>query len=356
LLIGGIVVLILAAAVAGGAWWYFTLRERPPEWDRLPSLALAAPAGDAFREDTPWLTLQLAPAKPDAANSMRLALLSQNGTPVPSAASVPQIAGLTAAPIAADSASLSLTVQPEPASADALVAEAPFDQGGWWRLRVAVDGEEDQPEFYLLFPDPNINGPGAVPTSGSSPEGEALFQRGMDAIHALKSVRYTQWLADGRGNAGISEHAVSAGGDGKPTGFTYRAPGGMEAVVIGSTRWIRLPGDLGWTRQEGAASVPPSQWGEEYAGATGFTILGEETIDGAQTQILAFVVPEVIEPRRQTAAWYLWWVDVASGHVRREAMVSRSHYMLNKFSDFDVPVTLEPPETQATPAAGTPAP
>jgi hypothetical protein len=130
----------------------------------------------------------------------------------------------------------------------------------------------------------------------------------------------------------------------------------MEAVVIGTTRWVKLPGDLGWTKQEGAVSVPPSQWGEEYAGATQFTILGEETIDGARTQILSFLVPEVSEPRRQSAAWYLWWVDSESGRVRKEAMVSRVHYMLNNFGDFDVPVALTPPDQIGTPVAGTPTP
>jgi hypothetical protein len=130
----------------------------------------------------------------------------------------------------------------------------------------------------------------------------------------------------------------------------------MEAIVIGTTRWVKLPNDLGWTEQEGAVSVPPAQWGEEYAGATQFTVLGEESIDGVSTQIVAFLVPEVTEPRRQSAAWYLWWIDTESGRVRREAMASRIHYMLNTFSDFDVPVVLAPPASEATPAAGTPLP
>ena len=87
----------------------------------------------------------------------------------------------------------------------------------------------------------------------------------------------------------------------------------MEAVIIGSTRWIRLPGDPGWQEQEGATVVLPSEWDEEYSGATGFTILGEETIDGERCQLLAFVVPELTEPRRQTVAWYLWWVGDRDG-------------------------------------------
>jgi len=129
----------------------------------------------------------------------------------------------------------------------------------------------------------------------------------------------------------------------------------MEAVIIGSTRWIKLPGALGWEKQEGATAVLPTDWDEEYFGATGFAILGEETIDGERCQLLAFVVPELSEPRRQTVAWYLWWVGEETGYVRRESMVSRLHYMRNRFSDFDVPIALSPPQEGATPvASGTP--
>ena len=106
---------------------------------------------------------------------------------------------------------------------------------------------------------------------------------------------------------------MTAGDEDAPPGFTYRAVGGMEAIIIGSTRWIKLPGDLGWEEQEGATVVLPSEWDEEYSGATGFTILGEETIDGERCQLLAFVVPELTEPRRQTVAWYLWWVGDRDG-------------------------------------------
>ena len=56
--------------------------------------------------------------------------------------------------------------------------------------------------------------------------------------------------------------------------------------------------------------------------------------------------------RRRTVAWYLWWVGEETGHVRKEAMVSRLHYMRNAFSDFDVPIALAPPGEAATPVAG----
>lgn len=351
-----IMVLVVAAIAAAGAWWYFSGRQTAPEWDRAADLSLAAPAGDAFRAETPWVTLKLAPTRAGQPNTLRVGFDWPEGTPEAASAPRPNIVAVTTAPVGDASAPQALALSPDSTGTDALSGSVTFTKGGWWRLSVEVDGAQQAASFYVLIPDPNVNGPGAVAGNATTADGEALYKRGLTGITSLNSVRYTQWQADGKGNAGISEHAVTAGGPDEPPGFSYRALGGMEAVVIGTTRWVKLPNEFGWTEQEGAISVPPSQWGEEYAGATQFTVLGEETIDGMQTQILSFLVPEVTEPRRQSAAWYLWWVDTESGRVRREAMVSRIHYMRNTFSDFDVPVALAPPISESAPAAGTPQP
>ena len=349
------IALLLIAAAAG--WWFLNSRATIPEWDRQPALDLAAPAGDAFAGDTPWVNLRLTTARPGDENVFRVQITprTRQGTPDPAAAATARISSLTAQPLSGVPASAEpLDLQPDPETEGAFIASSPLDPAGWWRLSVTVDGAASAAEFYLLIPDPNLNGPNTVPSSASSPEGEALFRRGIEALTTLRDVRFMQWIADGRGNASVSEHAVTSGDGNSPPGFTYRAAGGMEAIIIGSTRWVRLPGDLGWEEQEGATVVLPSEWDEEYAGATGFTILGEETIDGERCHLLAFVAPELTEPRR-TVAWYLWWVGEETGYVRKEAMASRLHYMLNAFSDFDVPIALAPPTEPATPvASGTP--
>jgi hypothetical protein len=351
---------IALALIAGGAaWWFLNSRQAIPEWDRLPALDLAAPAGDAFRDDTPWVNLRLMTARPGEENAIRVQITprTRQGTPVPTSVPPAQITSLTAQPLSGEPSSTEMLVlQPDPEADGAFLASAPLGQAGWWRLSVDVNGAEDAAEFYLLMPDPNLNGPNAIPRDESSSEGEALFRRGIETLTTLQDVRFTQWIADGRGNASISDHGVTTGDGTRPPGFAYRAAGGMEAIIIGSTRWIRLPGDPGWEEQEGATVVLPSEWDEEYFGATGFTVLGEETIDGERSQLLAFVVPELTEPRRQTVAWYLWWVGEETGYVRKEAMVSRLHYMRNEFGDFDVPIVLSPPNGPATPVAdGTPA-
>jgi hypothetical protein len=345
-------ILGVALIAAAGAWWYLNSRAQIPDWERTSQLEFVLPAGDGLQNGTPWVRLQVSPLRQGADNQLRVALDTSRATPS-AAATEPAISAVNVAPIGGGAAPEQLSLQPD--ETGALAATTRLDQPGWWRLAVEVTGESQPAELYLLVPDPNINGPNSVPQSPSSPEGEALYQRGSAATSALQSVSFTQWIADGNGNAGVSDRSVVAPIGDQPSGLVYRAGDGTQIVVIGSTRWVRTRGEATWQQQEGAAIVPPSEWAEEYQGATEFTILGEESVAGRPANLVAFVVPEKTEPRRQTVAWYLWWVDSETGHVLKEAMVSRVHYMLNEFGNFDEPLRLVPPEQPATPArSGTP--
>ena len=346
-----VIVLVLVLVAAGAGWWWFNARQSIPDWERLPEIVLTAPAGDALAEETPWVRLRLAPLRASAENALRVSLEAPRGNPVSATADGPRIVAMTAQPLdgaATPSEPLALAADPE--TDGAYGATSPLNQQGWWRFSVEVEGTAAPAEYFLLVPDPNINGPNAVPNFPSSAEAEVVFRRGLAAMTALQSVRYTQWIGDGR-NAIVSEHRVVGGGDGTPPALSLRVIGGMDMIIVGSTRWVRPPGDIGWQRQEGAAFLPPSEWGEEYTEATGFTLLGEETIDGEPTQIVAFVAPELTEPSRRTVAWYLWWVGTETGQVRKEAMVYRRHFMLKEYMDFNEPLQILPPDEEGTPAA-----
>ena len=339
-------VLLVLAAVAGAAWWYVS-RPTAPEWDRTSSVNLFAPAGDAFDDNTPWVSLTFAPTAANTDTPLLLRLENRQGTPTPADTSAITITAASMQPLGGASQTLTLnSTQP-----GAGTTSVRFSQTGWWRIAVETSAGETPATFDFIVPDPNVAGPGAVPAPQTQPDAAALYQHGLRALTSLKSVHYLQWMADGKGNGAISEHRVSGGTATLPPEFAYRAAGGMEAIMIGDVRWVQLPNNLGWTKQEGAIIVPPSEWGEEYEGATQFTILGQEEVHGIPTTIISFLVPEVTEPQRRTAAWYAWWIDPVSGHLLREAMVSRSHYMLNIFDDYDEPLNLQPPALDGTPAA-----
>ena len=70
----------------------------------------------------------------------------------------------------------------------------------------------------LVLPDPNVTGTGPEPTG--DPEAQALFARGLESLTSLRSVRYTQRLADGGGSLYRSQTAVSAADAERPPAYS----------------------------------------------------------------------------------------------------------------------------------------
>ena len=334
LLLGVALVLAVGAVVA--------VRARNDDEPTAPvagSLELAAPLGDLDRPDAPRVLLSLAPAEPGD-NAAAVRITTNDGTPIPGA--LPE--GVRLAVASLDDPAAEREIETRPDRDGAATADLPLDAAGWWRLRIfpGQGGElDDGANFYLLLPDPNLHGDGAVDTPSSDAEAEAVYERGAAATAALHRLRYRQTMADGAGHVALIEHAVNDGSDGQPPTFFYRVQGGSEGYVVGDRGWTRRGGV--WEVRTVSPVIPPSAWGEEYEGATGFRLGGVETVDGEPCRIVTFVVPERTEPRHQVAAWYAWWVGEESGQVRRETMVSRAHYMVNESWDFDAAISIAPP-------------
>jgi hypothetical protein len=78
---------------------------------------------------------------------------------------------------------------------------------------------------------------------------------------------------------------------------------------------------------------------------------GIETIAGEQAQLITFRVPET---QQLAGAYYVWWVGVDTGHLLQVAMVSRAHYMDERYGNFDGPVEITPPVNDAGIPVATP--
>ena len=78
---------------------------------------------------------------------------------------------------------------------------------------------------------------------------------------------------------------------------------------------------------------------QELDGATDITLGNKEMIKGRTAQAVHFYVPgTVLAP-----AFYTWWIDVDTGQVVQEAMVSRSHYMIQRYEWFAAPPRIVAP-------------
>jgi hypothetical protein len=124
-------------------------------------------------------------------------------------------------------------------------------------------------------------------------------------------------------------------------------------VIVGDRRWILVGED--WVEAEPIPFLTPAAWGEAYADATGFQVGPREEVDGELSQVVTFWQPPRTNPSR-APAWFAWWIGLASGEVRREAMVSTRHYMVYGYNDFDAPLEITPPRDVPAPAVapGTP--
>ncbi|MGD9712507.1 MAG: hypothetical protein AB7V46_10625 [Thermomicrobiales bacterium] len=248
----------------------------------------------------------------------------------------------------ADTATLSLELE---GSDQRGSSDFDFSGGDAWEIRVTSD-EIRLATFFVLLPDPNLFGNERVELLPEDPEARALYERASEAVANWHRVRYEQQLSNGEGLAVVSFREVNDGSDGSEPGFRYVTPGGLEAYVIGTTAWSRYPGEA-WDVRESNALIPPSEWGGEYEGATGFQ-LGPVT-DGPDgpCRVITFVVPG---GERQAIAWYAWCIDEESGMLVRDSMIARAHYMITEFSDFDGDVVLSPPIEAEVPPRGSPSP
>jgi copper transport protein len=237
----------------------------------------------------------------------------------------------------------------DPVTGDFVSTGVQLTINGWWEIDVLVRraGLEDVVvPFFVLIPDPNINGFDAPKFDGSNDQAESLFNNALQTEMALTSLHYTERLASGLGGVAVSERTVSTGADGSPP-VSLQTTSSIELLTIGDTSWQRTPGG-DWIERTYIPVYPPSEWGSTYDGATDFQLGRRVMVNDKPAQIVTFYVPE---SDSQIAAWYSWWIDEETGHLVNEAMVSRLHYMRWRFYDFDQPVTIVPPGSEATPQA-----
>ena len=347
----GLLALALAVAGIGGYLVYRAVARPQPATPGWTAIELSLPALGPERADGPWISLTASPLSPG--QNQFVAALHPTKTASASSQDVRQVR-IALTPLVPDGEGSVATVKP--AGGGTFAAEANLPTAGWWRVTVTVDadglGTATVP-FDLMVPDPNLNGVAAVPQPDGDPEAEKLYEQALASLTGLRTVRFWQTMANGRGVVALSDHAVRSAASGETPGFTYHAYTGLEAVVIGDRMWSRDPGEP-WEEAEASQMVDPSAWGEEYNGATSFQLGGEMMVGRVPCRLVAFRTPDLTEPRTQVAAWYLWWV-APNGDLLREAMISRAHYMTNDFVEINQPLALTPPIGPATPGAATPA-
>jgi hypothetical protein len=219
---------------------------------------------------------------------------------------------------------------------------------------------------YALLPDPSVHGPEALDLPASDADAEALYERALASYASWDTGKWRESLGSGADVLVVTEFTVAPHDSGHPAmasrsryagSFRDKSDGSPPAaprhdfahrIVVGERTWSREETGA-WTETRGLGASGFPERAEIYEGATNVRFGGTETIDGVETRIVTFYLPQ---KDGQAQAWFAWWIDPETGNPLRMAMIAKMHFMVWDFHDIDVPATIEPPPARevATPA------
>jgi copper transport protein len=126
--------------------------------------------------------------------------------------------------------------------------------------------------------------------------------------------------------------------------FAFKAPDQMtldlstggQTVIIGSERYVRDSSAATWERQAAVpVKVPSFPW--DALPPVAPALIGQDRVDGVPVDVVSF-----FEGAGDFPTWYQLWVG-DDGLVRRADMETLGHFMTDRYSAFDAPLTIQAP-------------
>ncbi|MCC7165662.1 MAG: copper resistance protein CopC [Anaerolineae bacterium] len=196
-----------------------------------------------------------------------------------------------------------------------------FPLDGMWRVRVMVrrrglaDAVVDFP-YYRSAGDASNND---VATA------RLQLQQAEARMNNLAALRSRQELNDGTNAVVVSEYEYRA-----PDKTRFKIEGQGEAIAIGSTQYLQTTGGQWNERPRIDAFVFPKFDFAQQARNVRFG--REETIDGTPAQLIRFEIPTT---SGDEMVQYAYWVAKEDARVLQFAMAAATHYMVERYGDFD---------------------
>jgi len=168
-----------------------------------------------------------------------------------------------------------------------------------------------------------------LPRRWPAPVAAGLVTRVDRVFRSLRSVVIHEHLASSATNAITTTYRLVA-----PNRLTYSIVNGAKAVVIGGTRWDKIPGGRWERSQTEPIRQPEPFWGSDPR--TNAHLLGTSTVGGRRVKVVSFYDP-------QLPAWFVLYVDPATDRMQALRMTAQAHFMRHRYSDFDAPIRIVPP-------------
>jgi hypothetical protein len=160
--------------------------------------------------------------------------------------------------------------------------------------------------------------PPTMPRSAS-----ALFARVTRTMEGLRTYRFDETLTSGAGRGTRATFEVES-----PNRMRFRTAEGSRSVVVGTSRWDQRGGRWERTPFPGV-ELPNFMWD----GATAARVVPGP---GGNSATLA------VFDREPLPAWFRLTIDDEL-HVVDAEMLAPSHFMRQRFYDFNAPLTIRPP-------------
>lgn len=167
----------------------------------------------------------------------------------------------------------------------------------------------------------------ALPEQWPPPDAKQLLAQAEETWRNLKTLVFRDHLQSDPTHAVNTVWRVVA-----PDNVAYDVEGGASAVIMGDTRWDKLPGQP-WQKSPATRLHQPVPF---WAKVTDAHVVGETTFAGAQVQRVTFFDP-------QTPAWFEVLIDQTSFRTLDLRMTTTAHFMHDTYTAFDTPVSIEPP-------------
>jgi hypothetical protein len=148
-------------------------------------------------------------------------------------------------------------------------------------------------------------------------------------MNSLRSLREVETVTSGPGTFARTAYRLRA-----PDRAAFASNGGAQSVIVGRWQWLRNPG-LPWRRQRYAGGGPAFSTRSWFRWTPYAQVVRLLSIDQRSAEVA------VMDPA--TPVWLRIRVDLDTMRVREVRMISKAHFVTQRFSDFDQPVRIQAP-------------